>query len=94
MAMFVWIAVATALWHFTVFVPDRFPSGLVGAFACANAGALLVGLAANRLTLPPLAEVSHADALLGGVGGLAGLVAGYAYGVRRDREDRPRPGED
>jgi hypothetical protein len=43
MALFVWIAVATALWHFTIFVPDRFPGGMVGAFAFANAGLLVVG---------------------------------------------------
>ena len=85
MALFVWIAVATALWHFTIFVPDRFPGGMVGAFGCANAGALVAGILANGLSMPPLAEVSHADAVLGAVGGLVGLGAAYAYGARTDR---------
>jgi hypothetical protein len=82
MALFVWVAVATALWHFTIFVPDRFPGGMVGAFACANAGALVAGLAYNGLSMPALALVSHADAVIGAVGGLIGLAAAYAYGSR------------
>jgi hypothetical protein len=86
MALFVWIAVATALWHFTIFVPDRFPGGMVGAFACANAGALIAGVTSNGLSMPPLAEVSHADAVIGAVGGLLGLAAAYAYGARSERE--------
>ena len=85
MALFVWIAVATALWHFTIFVPDRFPGGMVGAFAFANAGALVTGFIANGLSMPALAVVSHADAVLGAVGGLLGLGAAYAYGARADR---------
>jgi hypothetical protein len=85
MALFVWVAIATAFWHFTIFVPDRFPAGIVGAFVAANAGALLVGVAANGLALPPLSEVSHADAVIGTVGGIVGLGAAYAYSVRRER---------
>ena len=88
MALFVWIAVATALWHFTIFVPDRFPGGMVGAFACANAGALVAGLVANGLSMPALAVVSHSDAVLGAVGGLVGLGTAYAYGARADRGPR------
>jgi hypothetical protein len=87
MALFVWIAVATAFWHFTIFVPDRFPGGMVGAFACANAGALVAGILFNGLSMPPLAEVSHADAVVGAVGGLLGLGAAYAYGARSDGDD-------
>jgi hypothetical protein len=90
-ALFVWIAVATAFWHFTIFVPDRFPGGMVGAFAFANAGALLAGIAANGLSMPPLAEVTHADAVTGAVGGLLGLAAAYVHGARTGRK---RLGED
>ena len=94
MALFVWIAMATAFWHFTIFVPDRFPGGMVGAFACANGGALLAGVASNGLSMPPLAEVSHADAVIGAVGGLLGLAAAYAYGARTGRDEGGPPGED
>jgi hypothetical protein len=91
-ALFVWIAVATALWHFTIFVPDRFPGGMVGAFACANAGALVTGIASNGLSMPPLVDVGHTDAVIGAVGGLLGLAAAYTVGARADRDGSP-PGE-
>jgi hypothetical protein len=68
--------------------------GSVGALASANAGARLAGIASNRLSMPPPAEVSHADVVFGAVGGLLGLAASYAYGVRKDREDGRRPSED
>jgi uncharacterized membrane protein YeaQ/YmgE (transglycosylase-associated protein family) len=43
MAMLVWITLGVALWHFTVFVPDRFVGGIVGAFLAAVAGAVVSG---------------------------------------------------
>ena len=33
MAMVVWVMMGIAVWHFTVFLPDRFWGGIVGAFA-------------------------------------------------------------
>ena len=38
MAALVWFTMGVALWHFTVFVPDRFRGGIVGAFIGAIAG--------------------------------------------------------
>ena len=43
MALLVWIALGVALWHFTVFVPDKFVGGIVGAFLAAIAGAIVTG---------------------------------------------------
>ena len=40
MAMVVWVMMGIAVWHFTVFLPDRFWGGIVGAF---GAGGPLVG---------------------------------------------------
>jgi hypothetical protein len=88
MAVFVWVAVATAFWHFTIFVPDRFPGGMVGAFMWANAGAMAVGLVSTGFALPPLAVVGLGDAVLGAVGGLLGLGGAYAYGARSERRER------
>ena len=31
MALLVWVTTGVALWHFTVFLPDRFWGGIVGA---------------------------------------------------------------
>ena len=38
MAILVWFTIGVALWHFTVFVPDRFWGGIVGAFLGASSG--------------------------------------------------------
>jgi hypothetical protein len=65
MAAIVWVSMGTALWHFTIFMPDRFPGGIVGAFVWANMGALVVGLASGGFSRPSLAEVHLADAVEG-----------------------------
>lgn len=43
MALLVWITLGVALWHFTVFVPDRFKGGIVGAFGSSVLGAVISG---------------------------------------------------
>ena len=43
MALLVWFTMGIALWHFTVFLPDRFWQGIVGAFLGAVAGAVVFG---------------------------------------------------
>ena len=40
MAILVWLTMGIALWHFTVFLPDHFWQGIVGAFVGAVIGAL------------------------------------------------------
>ena len=42
MALLVWTMTGLALWHFTVFLPDRFWGGIVGAFCGALVGAIVV----------------------------------------------------
>ena len=43
MALLVWFTMGIALWHFTVFLPDRFWQGIVGAFIGATVGAVIFG---------------------------------------------------
>ena len=38
MAMLVWVMMGIAVWHFTVFVPDRFYGGIVRRFVAAVVG--------------------------------------------------------
>ena len=52
MAMLVWAMMGLALWHFTIFLPDRFWGGIVGAFLGALFGAILIGLIVNGFTVP------------------------------------------
>ena len=36
MSLLVWVMMGIAVWHFTVFLPDRFWGGIVGAFLAAR----------------------------------------------------------
>ena len=47
MALLVWVMVGLALWHFTVFLPDNFYGGIVGAFCGALLGSVIFGLIIN-----------------------------------------------
>ena len=52
MSMLVWVMMGIAVWHFTVFVPDRFWGGIVGAFLAAAVGAAIFGLIVNGGSRP------------------------------------------
>ena len=52
MGALVWVMMGLALWHFAIFLPDRFWSGIIGAFLGALIGSLACGLAINGFTVP------------------------------------------
>ncbi len=84
MSMLVWVMMAIAIWHFTVFVPDRFWGGIVGAFVAAIVGAAVFGVVVSGFAVPGEAETSLVQALIAIPGSLLGLGAAYAYGVRTE----------
>lgn len=43
MAIVVWFTVALALWHFTIFIPDRFWQGIIGALLGCVVGGMISG---------------------------------------------------
>lgn len=43
MSIVVWFTVALAIWHFTIFVPDRFWQGIIGALLGCVIGGLISG---------------------------------------------------
>ena len=85
MAVLVWTMIGIALWHFTIFLPDHFWGGIVGAFLGALAGAVLVGLAINGLSIPSRDETELMTALEGIPGALLGIAAVYFWGERRQK---------
>lgn len=87
MAMLVWVMMGLALWHFTIFVPDHFWGGIVGAFVGACIGAALFGLAIHGFALPARDDVDILTALEGIPGALVGIAAIYAEGLRRERSE-------
>lgn len=43
MSLVIWFTVALALWHFTIFVPDRFWQGIIGALIGCVIGGVISG---------------------------------------------------
>jgi hypothetical protein len=86
MAMLVWAMMGLALWHFTIFLPDRFWGGIVGAFLGALFGAIIIGLAVNGFNVPGQDATHLAAALEAIPGAIAGIALVYFVGVRQGNE--------
>lgn len=87
MAVFAWVMLGLALWHFTVFVPDRFWSGIVGAFLGALIGAVASGYALSGFAIPSRDDTDLLTVLFSVPGTVVGLAIVYAIGVARERDD-------
>ena len=87
MAAVVWFTMGVALWHFTVFVPDRFRGGIVGALLAAVAGAMVTGAIAQVALGRSIGDTDLATALFAVPGVLIGLGLAYVAGMRA--EERP-----
>ena len=83
MAMLAWVMMGLAIWHFTIFLPDRFWGGIVGAFLGALLGAIICGLIVNGLTIPGRHDTHLLQALEAIPGTLIGIAIVYFEGVRR-----------
>ena len=88
MSMLVWVTMAIAIWHFSVFFPDHFWGGIVGALLCAIFGAALVGFLISGLTIPGKEDTDLAQALVALPGTALGLGFAYFYGLAQDRRAR------
>ena len=87
MSMLVWVMMAIAIWHFTVFFPDHFWGGIVGALLCAIFGSAVVGLLISGLSVPGQDDTDLSQALVAIPGTLAGLAFAYFYGLAQDRRE-------
>jgi len=85
MGMLGWAMMGIAIWHFTIFLPDRFWGGIVGAFVGALIGAVLIGLAVSGFTVPGRHDTDVLTVLYAVPGALLGIAAVYFEGVRRER---------
>jgi hypothetical protein len=86
MSLLVWVMMGIAVWHFTVFVPDRFWGGIVGAFLAASLAAALFGFAVNGGKVPGQDDTELVQALIAIPGAALGLALSYFYGARVDRD--------
>ncbi|HEX6455494.1 MAG TPA: hypothetical protein VF009_03125 [Solirubrobacterales bacterium] len=85
MALVVFFTMGIALWHFTVFLPDHFWQGIVGAFLGAVLGAVIFGLIVQEASGKSLGDTDLATALIAIPGVLIGLGVVYAVGIRQER---------
>ncbi len=83
MALLVWTMVGLAIWHFTVFLPDNFYGGIVGAFCGALLGAIIFGLIVNLGSIPGQNDTDFLTGLEAIPGTLIGLGIMWWLGVRK-----------
>jgi hypothetical protein len=86
MAALVWVMVGLALWHFTVFLPDHFWSGIVGAFVGAVVGSFLFGFLVNGLHVPGQNDTDLLSAIEAIPGALIGMGVVWWIGVRQEQQ--------
>ena len=84
MGMLAWVMMGLAIWHFTIWLPDRFWGGIVGAFLGALIGAALFGLIVNGFVIPGRHDTTIATALEA----IPGALIGIAPRLRRGRPPR------
>jgi hypothetical protein len=83
--MVVWFTMGLALWHFTVFVPDRFWQGIVGALLGATLGAVVFGAIVQAASGRGLGDTDLLTALIAIPGTAIGLAVVWAVGAREER---------
>ena len=86
MGMLAWVMMGLALWHFTIWLPDRFWGGIVGAFLGALIGSIVFGLAINGGTVPGRDDTHLLTALEAIPGAVLGMAAVYFEGLRRESQ--------
>ena len=87
MGALAWVMMGIAIWHFTVFLPDRFWAGIVGAFLGSVVGAVLFGLVVHGFDMPSRDDTTVATVLEAVPGTLLGLAAIWFLGVRQERQN-------
>ena len=90
MGMLGWVMMGLAIWHFTIWLPDRFWGGIVGALVGSIAGSIVVGLIIYAVKISALRVPGEKATDIGVVlyaipGALLGMALVYLEGIRRER---------
>jgi ABC-type Fe3+ transport system permease subunit len=89
MGMLAWVIMGLALWHYTIWLPDHFWGGIVGAFLASIAGAAVTGVvisaAVKGVAIPGRHATDLAVVLYGVPGSLLGMALIYWIGSVRER---------
>lgn len=86
MSGLVWVMMGLAVWHFTIFLPDRFAGGIVGAFLGAVIGAFIFGFVVSGFTVPGKGDTQLLSALEAIPGAVIGIALTYFWGLRNGNE--------
>jgi hypothetical protein len=84
MALLGWVMMGLALWHYTIFLPDRFWGGIVGALVGSLIGAVVVGFMIAGFHIPGEKATDVLVVLYAVPGALIGIAAIYFEGARRE----------
>lgn len=87
MALVVWFTMGLALWHFTVFLPNRFWQGIVGALVGSTIGAMVSGAILQVAMGRGLGETDLGTALMALPGIAAGMAVVYVIGIRAEQRE-------
>ena len=87
MAVLVWATVGMAIWHFTVFLPDRFYWGIIGAFLGSTIGAMITGGIAQIVSGESVGTTDMVTLLVAIPGALLGLGLVYALGATKEARE-------
>ena len=82
MGMLGWVIMGLAIWHFTIFLPDRFWGGIVGAIVV---GLIIYSVKVSALRIPGEKATNIGIVLYAVPGALLGIAAVYLEGIRRER---------
>ena len=90
MGLLAWVMIGLSIWHFTIFMPDRFWGGIVGAFVGSLVGAVVVAVIIfsvkqGALSIPGEKATDIAVVLYAVPGAVLGIAAVYGEGMRRER---------
>jgi glucose-6-phosphate-specific signal transduction histidine kinase len=84
MGVLAWTMMGLALWHFTIFIPDHFWGGIVGAFLGSLCGAILFGLAINGFSVPGQVDTTILTSMQAIPGSILGVAFIYWLGLRNE----------
>lgn len=84
MGALAWTMMGLALWHFTIFLPDRCRGGIVGAFLGCVLGSVIFGLIVHGLSTPGQSDTDVLTTLEAIPGAILGYALFYWLGVRNE----------
>ncbi|HEX3512299.1 MAG TPA: hypothetical protein VHT27_14510 [Solirubrobacteraceae bacterium] len=90
MGLLGWVIMGLAIWHYTIFLPDRFWGGIVGAFIGSLIGSIIAGfilyaIKSSALRVPGKKATDITVVLYAVPGALIGMAIVYVIGMRRER---------